>query len=72
MQYFFHLSPLLHNIMTFRQDESEFLMYSVRTHLEPTKDIYMYTSLLIDNKFALTLFYIVNDMQARRGEGTPS
>ena len=42
------------------------------THLGYTKDVYIYTSLMPDNKFVMTLFYIVYDAQAQRGKGSLS
>ena len=32
----------------------------------------MYNSLVIDNKFVMTLFYIFYDAQSQRGKGSPS
>ena len=45
---------------------------SLRIHLESTKDVYMYTSLVIDYKVTMPLFYIVYDVQAQRRKGCPS
>ena len=45
---------------------------SLRIHLESTKDVYMYTSLIIDYKVTMSLFYIVYNVQAQRRKGCPS
>ena len=35
-------------------------------------DVYIYISLLIDNKFELEILYIVYDAQDQRGESSPN
>ena len=57
-------NPEFNNISIDKYYQERFL----RIHLESAKDIYMYISVLINNKFMLTIFYIVYDWQAQNGK----